>query len=413
MKVIRKLFMYFTLLIMFSIQTVRVSGQSDFRPGYIITNSFDTVHGIIDFRGEIKNSQICVFKSISKAPKEDYKPEDLYGYRFADGKFYISKTVKTEDGEKKIFLEYLIKGIASMYYYRDETKDHYLFQKADGNIEELTNDPVIKKINGKDYALNSNKYIATLAVAFSDCMAIQPQVNSASLNHASMIKLLKDYHNMVCKDGACIIYEKQLPLIRLRFAPVVGVKISSIKFQTKPLFSAMNFDKAIYPTYGAALNLSLPRLNEKLFLQVDINYGKRHFYSYYENVTSPTILEISKTDINSSFIEILPQFKYSFPKGSLRPVFSLGPDFQKALTYTTKRNAYHLYGINESTEDIFNEHLATINLYIGAHASAGVDYHFKGSMIGFMNLSYEYLVNKGGQSEGNLKSFCLNLGIFL
>ena len=37
-----------------------IIAQSDFRPGYYITNDLDTVFGLIDYRGEIRDSRICV-----------------------------------------------------------------------------------------------------------------------------------------------------------------------------------------------------------------------------------------------------------------------------------------------------------------------------------------------------------------
>ncbi len=50
--------------------------QSEFRKGFIISHGGDTTRGHIDYRGNIKNSQSCVFKSETGKVKI-YSPLDL------------------------------------------------------------------------------------------------------------------------------------------------------------------------------------------------------------------------------------------------------------------------------------------------------------------------------------------------
>ena len=97
---------------------LNLSAQSDFRPGYIITNSLDTLPGLIDYRGEIRNMKVCTFKENKAAPAREFNPGDIYGYRYNSGKFYITKKIKTEEFSEPVFVEFLLKGISNLFFYR-------------------------------------------------------------------------------------------------------------------------------------------------------------------------------------------------------------------------------------------------------------------------------------------------------
>ena len=109
-----------------------LNAQNDFRPGYIIINTGDTLYGEIDYRGDLLMSSICKFKSIDTAINK-YSPNDIIAFRFIDSKLYISKKVKS----RRIFLEYLIKGNISIYYMRDKNGDHYFMDKEGENLTEI------------------------------------------------------------------------------------------------------------------------------------------------------------------------------------------------------------------------------------------------------------------------------------
>ena len=65
--------------------------QNDFREGYYITWKNDTVYGLIDYRGEARNSKVCVYKSNKQAKVKQFSPNDIQGYRYTDSKYYIDR----------------------------------------------------------------------------------------------------------------------------------------------------------------------------------------------------------------------------------------------------------------------------------------------------------------------------------
>ena len=81
------------LLMLLSLCAV-VNAQRNFKSGYIITLTGDTIKGYIDSRGDIKNYKRCVFKENEENSSAEYSPEEIRAYRFIDGKFFISKLLK-------------------------------------------------------------------------------------------------------------------------------------------------------------------------------------------------------------------------------------------------------------------------------------------------------------------------------
>ena len=96
-----KIFLIFAFL--FSISWLYA--QPDYRPGYIIANSNDTLYGKIAYRGDMRMRKICKFKTDGNEIVK-YTPYDIVAYRFEEGKYFVSREVS----DKKVFLEYLLKG---------------------------------------------------------------------------------------------------------------------------------------------------------------------------------------------------------------------------------------------------------------------------------------------------------------
>jgi len=76
----------FTLLIFtFSIQ---ISGQFNFKKGFVITLQNDTLSGFINDAGSIKNASVCLFKPDKRSKAIKYLPEDIRAYTILGDKYY-------------------------------------------------------------------------------------------------------------------------------------------------------------------------------------------------------------------------------------------------------------------------------------------------------------------------------------
>jgi len=406
------------LCFVFLLCLFELNGQTNFRPGYVITNENDTLRGLIDYRGDVRNSKSCDFKENEASVVKEFKPFGIKGYRFTDSKFYVSKTVITNSMEVKLFLEFLVNGKADLYYYFDGDNSHYFIEKSDKQIFELTNEEQHIFANGHEYIRDSKDYVGRLKNAFIDCPQIFSSIDETTLGTKSLINLTKKYHNYVCSDEKCIIYEKQFKPIKLKFAPFASMNSSSLTLSNSGLYNVIHFNSASFPTIGLQMNSTLPRANEKLSFQVSAEYGKSNFYGSgiapynYNPGTEQVYMHITSFTGKAGF-------KYTSPKGKIRPIVMVGGNVS-FLSSNVKREEFHQLN---STTDTTNDDILPSTLY-GYYVNFGIDYHYSSSLVTFFSIGYNsaigsksgvspLFVNKSNRSiPTNINTISLIAGIY-
>jgi len=271
--------------------------QTDFRPGYIIENSGDTIYGQIDYRGDQLMSRICKFKSENKKVVE-YLPEDLKAFRFIDSKYYVSKDI--ESG--RCFFEYLIQGKVNIYYLRNKDVEGYYLEKEASRLIQLPYEEKYRHIDNKKVLLESNRHIGILKYTMQDAPELHSQIERLGKpNHKSLINLAKDYHNIVCEDEKCTIYTKETPFLKVNPEIVGGI----INYN-----NINDSEDQFFKQYGLITHFWLPRVNEKIFFRTGIIYS-----------------EIPANDDDSRVYYIPIHLEYIYPKGIFRPRISYGLNY--------------------------------------------------------------------------------------
>lgn len=400
------------VFIFFTILGSIIWAQTDFQPGYIITNEFDTLKGFVDYRGDIRNSTVCVFKTATSTESQTYYPADIQGYRFIDGKYYISRMITKTDNEVRLFLEYLVHGIANLYYYRDNRGDHYLIEKEGEDFVELTNEQVEVYKNDRTYQIKSNRYIGLLKTTFSDCEEILPKIDNVKFKHNDLINITSEYHTLVCEGEDCIIYEKRLPVISLSVAPLLGFNYSKIKFFIVDIYSDLDFDSDFNLEGGVSLDILSPRLNEKISFQVDAVMMNNYFYAFSKQENT-IIDEITYNDVHIHLFTLKTSFllKYTFPKGKIKPSAFAGWVGDFRLKSDTHRVLERDYGSTVNRYDYTDIPLSDNSM--GVQTGMGINYVIDPLKTLSLQCYYEYI-------QGNLSSeilsrtniFGLRLGIY-
>lgn len=62
-----------------------------------------------------RNSKICRFKENEMSPEVVFRPGEILGYRFNNGKYYVSKSLPF-DNDRVPFVEYVLDGIADLIF---------------------------------------------------------------------------------------------------------------------------------------------------------------------------------------------------------------------------------------------------------------------------------------------------------
>lgn len=397
-------------LLLFVSATLTGYGQTNFRPGYYITWENDTVRGLIDYRGEVRNSALCFFKKDETSAPLRFGPDEIQAYRFTDGKYYISQTINLQGEDKKVFLEFLVNGITNLYFYRDINNYSYFIEDRNGKWIELTNELITENRDGKgSIQRSSNRYKGQLKATFADNDQIQPQIDHVSLGHKSLISLTRNYHDYVCNDQECIIYEKKLPLLKLRFAPVVSSGVSFFSFRDG-IHSRYNYSPGIYPSAGVLLNAGLPGRNEKLSLEAELDFNSYSFHGSYEE---PNGMIMEYYDAYLEMIAFQPSLavKYTYPTGKIKPTISAGVFTNIFLTTHQKVVTLKVHPDTEYTHISYETPLAP---YVsGGFLQLGCNYMMFGNHTTFTNLRFCHAAKRDHGIRTMIQSVNLNVGMFL
>lgn len=393
------------LLIIFCSPLFLIS-QPRFVPGYYISLDKDTVYGYFKGRVEVKNFKQCRFYPKPGDEPVIYKPGSILAYRFINGKYYISKILDQSD---TLFVEYLLNGVADLFYYRDFAGPHYLIEKDHKLIILSSHEDVLYDEDKNSLTKNSNKRTGMLNYLFSDCREIQPEIEDVNLDHSSLIKLTKDYHQYVCKDESCIIYEKKLPAIRIGISPVIGYYISNFKIVDDQYLQSFKFKKAFYPVFGLSVSLNAPRSSEKIFLHLEGTYSQiftsafKTFDYYFNN-------EYHHITIDYSVIKVAMPVSYTFSTGKLRPDVMLGGGM--IWTKKPKVNLTIDLDNNGSYIIIAFEKPRIDKWFACGFIRAGVSYHFDKRRSLFLNLGYEISSGLSLEYATYLNSFTIHTGFY-
>lgn len=345
----------------------QINAQSDFRSGYIIKNTKDTIYGLVAYQSDMLSAKKCVFKNEINSEEQVFKPSMIKGYRFIESKYFISKEIKTENTSKLIFLEYLVNGVIDMYYYRDTRGDHYYVDNGNGELYELKNEEKTVIKNNTTYSKKSKEYIGALKYVFKESPSTVKNVDNLKLNHQSLINITLDYHKEVCPDQMCLVYEKKSPKIKNTFGFIFGLNLSSISehdvVDKYYYLKDSDFDYYLSPSIGMYYKVHLPRFNEKLFFQYEGTF------SYFKQTTSNLYTqEIFYTnyynDIDYEQYTFSNEFLFKYETSQKRkfsPTFSIGAFFNYAINPEYHRSlevklfsGYTRY-TNEFTENPFSE----------------------------------------------------------
>lgn len=284
--------------------------QTNYKTGYIITNTNDTILGQIDYRTDEMNASMCRFKFQKETSDSIYYPGDIAGYRFTpDGKYYVSHAVTVDDETETVFLEYLVKGMVNLYFCNIKGQKYYFFEKG-GELTQFSK----KSDFIEDMRLVSdNKYKNMLRYYFKDYPSIMNNAGNTYFNQKSFINLAKQYHDETCTTGeSCLIYVNKKPdesLNSFKFSAYAGIQKNAYTITKDYLLTKGGELETTSPVIGGKLNIYYPRWSKSLSLQMDmslsqINYKKK---TAYEN-SSTTVDYDFKTMVLSG--KLGPEYKF-------------------------------------------------------------------------------------------------------
>jgi hypothetical protein len=237
--------------------SIKVFSQENFIEGYVINNNLDTSRGYIDY--DAKKHFICRFKKFGTDSVINFKPFDIIGYRFLNDKYFVSKKIIIRKSYNKnqevsynineplsdryitktwyddegyldlnVFLEYLIEGKMKIFYFNNNGVNCYFAENDRDTLIDLTQESVKVYENGQIFSeIVTETYKNKLRALTQDFPELKNDLNITELNHKNLIKISKDYHNYVCHDNKCIVYEREITPPKLKLTVYGGIGFSA------------------------------------------------------------------------------------------------------------------------------------------------------------------------------------------
>lgn len=201
-------------LILFSISFLLTNAQKNFKEGYVLLSETDTLTGLVNNNSYNMNAVICDFKPIGSDSVKKYYPNEIYGYRFKNGKYYVSKNITMDKRDTVFFMECLIQGELKIFFLQSHSRINHYYASKDGvHLKELKYSKGVVYDESKMYEKETKEYIGILNYLTSDCEEMKDDIlRINNPNHKKLIKFSEKYHNKVCNDKECVIYEKKMPV---------------------------------------------------------------------------------------------------------------------------------------------------------------------------------------------------------
>jgi hypothetical protein len=279
-----------------------VSAQGDFRPGYIIKNNGDSIAGFVSYGVEKSNTRQCFFKEKKNVKYTAFTPEEITRYGFIGDKLYTSMTLPQEWASEidefpksKVFLKSLVTGPLGLYRYQK----YYLLEK-NGLI--LLPFPVDKIVDTKSdgRAIQQDRRYIQIINSFIE--NAQLSANRSAYSEDDLTKLIEEYN---AAQGH-IPSRKSKPAVAFDFGVVGGYMMSKL---TMDYFDKGTFEPSSTIVGGVGLNISSPKVYDRLFLSVEGWYEKI-FYQGYSEYQSTGDLVRQDILIDVSFFKTTLGLKY-------------------------------------------------------------------------------------------------------
>ncbi|MFD1188803.1 porin family protein [Pontibacter rugosus] len=284
---------------------------------------------MIDYRGDARSAQVTIFKSSANGEEQRLSPNNIAGYGYEnDNKAFETKKV-TLDGPlgpetQALFLNVLVKGKASLYYYRNTFDAEFYFLQKDTLFEELV-DRIIEKTDptsGTRYQQKDTKYIGLLRYAFFDCKQISlNQLQNIKINHSDLTRIITKYNACVAPEETVKTFTNRKDKAIITAGPVIMYATSTLDFTGDAYITNADFGRSSNLGGGVFFNLVLPNLNEKLSLQTELLYIPQKF-SAATSRNRVTVSEYYEFDL--AYLKLPLQLRYTYPKGAVRPYANVG-----------------------------------------------------------------------------------------
>ena len=301
----------FPVVLAFLLSCRESYGQINYRPGYIISASNDTVFGKIPARSNSSNYKSCMFKSDGSIT--EYMPDEIKGFGYKERKYFISGILPDT------FVEFLVSGPLRLFYYNS-----FYVQKEDSSVVELSKKEIKVSRNGNNYVVQDNRWRGILGQMVSDIPRIRKEVDYIALDRESLIKFVKDYNSE--KGSDYFVFGESTQKFKVSYGILPALGISSLTVRSGRYYvgrSGLSPDFSV----GFRISVPLPRLSHRLQILGEAKYMQSNYTCSLLNDKEPPGETYYDTSTGIKMSSILGGLKYTLVKSKLPVYLSAGASY--------------------------------------------------------------------------------------
>lgn len=365
-------------------------------------NNGDSLTGKLFYGSSKLNSKKCLFLQEGNGSLRFY-PHDIQSYRFDGASLFVSRKIDLNGQGKDVFLEWLIKGKLNLYLYTDSMGHiRYFIEKEGDELHELHNTK--KEVEFSSYTIikDQKEYIKELIFLLQDTPDLFSEIQMSNFDFKSLIQIAKEYHNRVCTDEECIVFERPRRKIVLTVGMIGEYFTSQVNMTDVVYFGDPSIDTGKMKrtsSIAGGITFDISNFNfvsPRFSLAAELVLMN----SDYVNVIGDTLLSFNQ--FRSSI-----QFKYSIPIQKFKANFSLGASYYwRGDNKYADRQWYKEYANSLFTFAYFDNSLVSHH-QLGFNGKVGAEYDLTDRIDLALSFRYEYCPQFIGGYVSD-PSYCLN-----
>ncbi len=314
------------LILLFLVAAPYAYSQENFLPGYVIELDGDTIKGLIDYRNWGKNPEKISFQQAG-GEERLYTPSQIQGFGVED-ELYLSAVVDTEISPLQsgkilpepqlrlktdtAFLQTMISGPKSLYYYMDKDGKEHFYIGKDGAFTLLIYKKYSEQVDGGKVIKEIREYTSQLREYLSDCPDLTSETKNADYRKGSLEKVLLAYYDCTAEE---MDFQKTSEKIRVEFGALAGVSSTSLNFKSDNFTALVNTEYPASTSFAGGLSFDVifPRNRGKWSLNNELLFSTYRVSGRYEDIQSEEQYTITTTEIGFAYLKLNNMIRYNHP----------------------------------------------------------------------------------------------------
>ena len=354
--------------------------QTNPKSGYVITNTGDTIRGVIDFRTNEKLSKQCEFWANGEKEVKVYQPGDIEGFRFDNnGKYFVARRLNVTGTPELYFAEFMVQGKMNLYCVTYKTDEYYFFEREDGEMAELTNRytsymSIDAAVQGtKDIVKEKKRQYGKVKMLLQQSKSAVADMDDNNMTRKKLVNVVRDYHNEVCTDGSsCMVYEynEKTDRVKTHLKAFAGFAYYSTEMTDMQSDQDMNFPGSTYEI-GVGVEIDLERVMKDFSVEFGLGLTPKYKSTCEEEGVDKTYSYTYEKSILTFAVGGVKRFG----NGKIRPIVRAGGFAVAHLSAQETWGYKSKYGSTSSAPNTWGTS-THFGVYVGGGVQIPVGKHF-------------------------------------